>query len=144
VVERFRTRGRSFMWKGGRLPDGVYVVRAHGQRVGFLRRNGRFSKRPPFEATPGCRALARVQLSSPAFGGSGHRPLGITVRVRARTRVRVSAAVHGRVLLRRSRRASPARVLRLRLGARGVPAGDVRVSVRARGRLVRLHALRLP
>jgi hypothetical protein len=153
-VISFRGRRRSFRWNGqkaGRpVPSGLYVVRARigreTRRLAFVRRRGRFKRRPAFARSRSCDALSAFRLSGPAFGGSRRVPLRVAYRLSRPGAVTVVVRRGRRVVRRvRSRTRAPGRTYRLAVRPRR--AGEYRVTLTARsgGRSVtsRLGARRL-
>jgi hypothetical protein len=139
LVARFTRRG-SFRWsgRGRRVTDGVYQVRFRrgraASRMAVERRGGRFRRRPDYAVHPRCGAVRLLRLTRPVLGGRGRAGARITfvAGVRGSAVVRV---VRGRRTVRSLRRVAvrPGRRVVLRLRAKGLPRGTLRVVVRVRG-----------
>jgi dienelactone hydrolase len=142
LVARFARRG-SFTWRGRanrpgrRVSDGVYEVRfrrgSTSSRLAIERRGGRFRARPDYARNPRCGVVQVLRLTRPVLGGRRVRGALITLRlgVRGDATVRVMS---GRRTLRTFRRANLAagRRVVLRLRAKGLPKGTIRVVLRVR------------
>jgi beta-glucosidase len=151
LVARFR-RSRALTWRGranrrARVGDGYLFARLRTRgrngrldsRYFALRRSGgRFSRRPAFRRRASCGPIRAFRLSGPSFGGSGGRPLGIAYRLGSRARVRV-VVLRGRRVVRRFRVRvrRGGRTYRFRVPSRGLPPGEYRVRLAARGAGVR-------
>ncbi|HEV2814048.1 MAG TPA: hypothetical protein VGW10_12420 [Solirubrobacteraceae bacterium] len=144
LVARFRDRARSFTWDGEanrarrRVGYGWYFVRYRSggdvRRLTLRRRDGKWTRRPSFHRRRSCRVLKLFKLSRPVFGGPTRRRLGIAYRLTEDATVRVRV-MRGRRVVRRyaARRVEAGRIVRLRLGAKGLRRGDHRVIVQAAG-----------
>ena len=153
-VARFSNRERSFTWTGRGAGDGDYFARyrargAETRRLALRRKNGRFARRPDFEARDGCGPLRAFKLERPVFGGRTNRALGISYRLNRAARVTVTV-MRGARTVRRFRTTSDraGRTYRLRLATEGLRRGDhrIRISVRPPGAaaaVARLTAARL-
>jgi hypothetical protein len=147
LVARFRRREFGFTWDGkanrqGRsVGDGYYFVRFRTElpnkredirRMTLRRVHGRWQLRPSFYRRASCGTLSAFKLERPVFGGPANRALGISYRLSAAARVRVTVLQGRRVVGRfatRTRRAS--RTYRLRFAAEHRPRGDYRVVLTA-------------
>jgi hypothetical protein len=141
TVARFAARTRSFVWSGGAVADGWYVVRfrmplqgggSDVRRIAVRRAGGRFVRRPASYLKDNCGALQSFKLQRPVFGGAGHRGLKITYKLpRGVDSVKVTASAHGRVLQRfKGTGADAGRFYRLLLPAKGIARGtDVSVRI---------------
>ncbi len=148
LVARFARRG-SFTWRGRanrrgrRVSDGVYEVRFRrgrtASRLAIERRGGRFRARPDYARNPRCGVVQLLRLTRPVLGGRRVRGVLITLRlgVRGDATVRVMSGRRTLRSFRRSNLAAGRRVV-LRLRAKGLPKGTIRVvlRVRAGGRTV--------
>ena len=143
-VKRFARARASFVWNGrGRgVRDGLYNARFRVRapnggldvrRVALQRRNGRWSVRPAFYRRVPCALVEAFKLSRPAFGGRRADPLGISFRLNQEAEVGVVLRKGSRVVGRfASRSYAPARTIRLRRPAKGVPRGDITVELTAK------------
>jgi hypothetical protein len=143
-VATFRGRTRSFTWNGranggGHAPrDGVLLVQFRTQTPSGLgvrnlllrRRHGRYASLSAYTKRKACSLLRTFSLTRPVFGGSTSRRLGVTVRVRHASRIRLTLRRGGHVVRTLSSR-------RLRAGQR------VRLYVRPRGLAVAAYAVTL-
>jgi hypothetical protein len=134
LVARFTNRTRSFTWdgranrRGRHVRDGLLFVRfrtgGEGRRVALLRRGGRFSRRPGFQRRDTCDLLLSYKLGRPAFGGSNRRGLRLSFRLSRAGRARLRVTRGSRTVKTFTRRAPEARIVRLRLSARGLSRGE--------------------
>ncbi len=137
-VARFAPRTRPFRWSGrlrGRpAPSGYYVLRFRSgrdtRRIPVLRRRGRFAVLAGYGSSRPCSALKALRLSSPLYGGTRRRPLGIAYRVGQPGRVTVTVRSGRRIVKRFAARQRDPGTYRVRLRPR---AASVGVSVRVQG-----------
>jgi hypothetical protein len=145
LIARFRGRTQAFSWNGkgtsGRRParDGILYARYSipvgsgvfdGRRVTFQRRKGRWHRRPSFYRRASCGTLSSYKLDLPTFGGTRRRSLGISYRLNSAARVSLTVK-RGKRVVKRYKAASrkPKTTYRLRLRARGLAAGDYKVTI---------------
>ena len=147
-VESFPRRSRSFRWNGRGARDGVYHVRYRTQntgggrderRVALVRRKGRWSVRPAFYRRVPCGLVESSKLSRPVFGGRRKLALGVAFRLNEASRVSIVARKGNRVVKRLpTRNYLAGRTIRLRIASRGIPRGDITITLKAErpGRVV--------
>ncbi|MDQ4124012.1 MAG: hypothetical protein M3134_00230, partial [Actinomycetota bacterium] len=150
-VARFAGRTAAFTWPGRsrrRLTNGFYFARFmtgnaedHDiRRVTLVRRKGRFRIVRPHYRRSTCGVLRSFKLSSPAFGGSNRKRLGIAYRLGGEARVSVVLRRGKKVVRRFRARTRAASVIhRLSIRPRGLRRGVYRVmvTVAAEGRTSR-------
>ena len=107
-VARFVRRRGSFTWngRGRRVTDGYYAAvvsmrvgnKSDVRKLAMRRRGGRFSLIAPYARRGSCRQLRSFRLSSPVFGGTSARSLGIGFRLRRAAQVAIQVRRGGRVV----------------------------------------------
>ncbi|HEX8084019.1 MAG TPA: M28 family peptidase [Solirubrobacteraceae bacterium] len=159
-VRRFAGRTRSFTWKGKsrrKLRRGTYFVRfttgtqtegIETRRVTLSRGKRRFKVVKPHYRRNTCGLLQMFKLSSPAFGGSNRRKLGIAFRMASEARVSIVIRRGKKVVKRfKARNYAGAVVHRRSIKPKGLKRGVYKVTatVSAAGRTTRssLYSRRL-
>lgn len=143
-VAHFTGRTGNFRWdgrrRGRRLGDGIYFARftmdlgggrKDVRRVTLRHRRGAFTAVAPFYLRDTCGALESFKLGRPVFGGRHGGALGIAYRLTSGADVvTVEALRKGRLVKRfRATGADAGRTYRLRLSAKGLRAGEIRVRI---------------
>ena len=148
LVARFKHAKQAFRWngranrKGQKVRDGIFMVRFRlkvsnglidNRRIDQVRKQGRFSTRPPHYGREGCTLINSFKLERPVFGGTTRTSLGIAYRLPNTAKVTVTVK-RGRKVVKRykavTRRGD--RTHRLRFSQKGRPRGDYKVTLRAR------------
>lgn len=143
-VRRFSGRAGAFRWNGRdrrarKLAEGFYVVRFRiagpgGQadvvRVALRYSKGRWVRRGAYNRRDSCGVLGKFKLSSPVFGGTAGRALGVAYQLNRGGRVRVAVTRRGRVVRRfAAQQVAGGRTRRLSLRARGLGRGSYRIKL---------------
>jgi hypothetical protein len=133
-VARLTTKTASVTWsgKGRAIRDGIYVAEVRGStdvtRIALRRRHGRFTVRPAFQLIDTCGAVRSFALARPVLGGTGRRTLAISYRTGAAGKATVTVRKGKRVVARfKQRTVKAGTTYPLRLRAKGLPRGDLRV-----------------
>ena len=132
-VARLTATKGSVTWsgKGKRVRDGIYVAAVDGRRIALRRKRGRFTVRPAFRASDSCAALRSFTLTRPVFGGARNRALAIRYRPGVAGTATVTVLKGRRTIARFSVRTVRAgTTYPLRLKAKGLPRGDLRIKLR--------------
>ena len=151
-VAHFTRRTRGFTWNGrsrrGRVSRGTYFARlmtgpadsADIRRVTLVRRLGSFRVVRPHYRRSTCGILRTFKLSSPAFGGSNRKRLGIAYRLAGEARVSIVVRRGKKVVKRFRTRGFAGNVVHRRsIRPRGLRRGTYKVTatVTAGGRTTR-------
>ena len=136
----FTKRTRSFTWSGRGAADGLYFARLvisgpglrDTRRVTLIRSHGRFHVRPPHYAKDSCRLIRSAKLSSPAWGGTTNRRLGVAVRLVRKGSVTITIRKGTKVVKRFTVKQAGTKTRRFSLKPGRLPRGDYRVTIASR------------
>jgi hypothetical protein len=142
-IAHFTKRTHSFTWSGRGAADGLYFARLvirdptppglrDTRRVTLIRESARFHVRPPHYAKDSCRLIRSAKLSSPAWGGTTHRRLGIAARLVRKGSLTITVRRGKKVVKRFRIRQAGTKTRRRYVTAGHLRRGDYRVTIAAR------------
>jgi hypothetical protein len=100
--------------------------------VTLIRESARFHVRPPHYAKDSCRLIRSAKLSSPAWGGTTHRRLGIAARLVRKGSLTITVRRGKKVVKRFRIRQAGTKTRRRYVTAGHLRRGDYRVTIAAR------------